>query len=416
MPVIRIQNIGPLGDTGEVHVAPVTLIIGPQSSGKSTLMKLLCFCTWVEKHVMLDEAFLAEYTHYDRFRKNLMKFHRLDVTFFSPSSYLRYEGSAVIIELRGHRGNARILRRAGYAKDRHNEKVCFLPAERNLLSALQNVERVYRDNDVDVLFNYIMEWNTARTSFTPERPLPMVFDANLRYYYDQPRRREMLLMAEQGKRIPTFYASSGVQSALPVTGLADYVERCLGQVGAYTPYDLQQWMLSLVPRNNRRATAAQIAAVDPEEARRGVEDLFRYRAFRLYVEEPEQNLFPESQYKLIADLVCRVQRANRHGDAWNSSLMLTTHSPYVLTVLNVLLLAARAAERNAVAAGEVIPVECQLPATDFAAYGVTVGRNLENLIDSETGLVKGEWLDSISELVDEQTYQLNAILYGDEER
>ena len=30
MPTIRIQNIGPLADTGEVRVAPVTLVIGPR--------------------------------------------------------------------------------------------------------------------------------------------------------------------------------------------------------------------------------------------------------------------------------------------------------------------------------------------------------------------------------------------------
>ena len=417
MPTIRIRNIGSLGDTGKLRVAPVTLVIGPQRSGKSTLMKLLCFCNWVEKHVMLDGGqFLYDYTHYDRFRRMLKKFHRLDDTFFSSSSYLYYEGAAVRIELRGQRGNARIARQDGFAEARHNEKVCYLPAERNLLSALQNVERVYRSNDVDALFNYIMEWSDARPSFTPEHPLPMVFDANLRYYYEPSRRRDMLLLADQGKRIQTFYASSGVQSAFPVTGMVDYVERCVGQVGAYTPHDLWQWMQLSMPRSNRRPAAVQPVAADPDAVRRGVEELFRYRAFHIYVEEPEQNLFPRSQYQLVLDLVRRVRRTNRREARWSSSLMLTTHSPYVLTVLNVLLLAARAAGRDAAAAGKVVPEDCQLPAAEFAAYAVTDDHGLVDLMDPETGLVKGEWLDSVSDVVDEQTYQLNDILYGDEER
>lgn len=416
MPTIRIRNIGSLGDTGKLRVALVTLLIEPQRSGKSTLMKLLCFCNWVEKHVMLDGGqFLYDYTHYDRFRRMLKKFHRLDDTFFSSSSYLYYEGAAVRIELRGQRGNARIARQDGFAEARHNEKVCYLPAERNLLSALQNVERVYRSNDVDALFNYIMEWSDARPSFTPEHPLPMVFDANLRYYYEPSRRRDMLLLADQGKRIQTFYASSGVQSAFPVTGMADYVERCVGQVGSYTPHDLLQREQSLLARGPRRSAAAQPVADVRAEARHDVEELFRYCAFRLFVEEPEQNLFPRSQYELVRDLVRRVRRTNLDQEGPGSSLVLTTHSPYVLTVLNVLLLAAQAAKRDARATERVVPSEFQLPAADFAAYGITDDRRLETLTDPETGLVKGEWLDAVSDIVDEQTYRLNSILYGDEE-
>lgn len=417
MPTIHIRNIGSLGDTGKLRVALVTLLIEPQRSGKSTLMKLLCFCNWVEKHVMLDGGqFLYDYTHYDRFRRMLKKFHRLDDTFFSSSSYLYYEGAAVRIELRGQRGNARIARQDGFAEARHNEKVCYLPAERNLLSALQNVERVYRSNDVDALFNYIMEWSDARPSFTPEHPLPMVFDANLHYYYESSRRRDMLLLVDQGMRVPTFNASSGVQSAIPVTGMADYVERCVGQVGSYTPHDLLQREQSLLARGPRRSAAAQPVADVRAEARHDVEELFRYRAFRLFVEEPEQNLFPRSQYELVLDLVRRVRRTNRREARWSSSLMLTTHSPYVLTVLNVLLLAAQAAGRDAAAAGKVVPEDCQLPAAEFAAYAVTDDHGLVDLVDPETRLVKGEWLDSVSDVVDEQTYQLNDILNGDEER
>lgn len=117
----------------------------------------------------------------------------------------------------------------------------------------------------------------------------------------------------------------------------------------------------------------------------------------------------------MRDLVRRVRRTNLDQEGPGSSLVLTTHSPYVLTVLNVLLLAAQAAKRDARATERVVPSEFQLPAADFAAYGITDDRRLETLTDPETGLVKGEWLDAVSDIVDEQTYRLNSILYGDEE-
>lgn len=413
MPAITVRNIGPLVDTGRVEIAPATLIIGPQSSGKSTLMKLLCFCNWVEKHTMLDgDTFLYDYTHYDRFRRTLKKFHRLADVFFSQNSYLHYEGTAVTIELTGVRGNARITRRPDFEERRHNEKLCFLPAERSLLSALQNTERMYRSADVDLLFNYILEWSEARTLFTLDAPLRFVFDDNLRYYYDRQRDRDMLLLARQSKPLPTFYASSGVQSALPVSGMADYVAQAVGKVGSYTPRDLQIYASNSRNRRGRRTNNVFGSAPDTEALKSAVEELFRYQAFRLYVEEPELNLFPLSQYKLLLQLIRLLKRTNTADAQMTSTLVMTTHSPYMLTAFNVLILAAQAAQRNRAATERIIPADCLLSPADFMAYGITDAGNLESLIDKETNLVQGEKLDSISDYVDELTYELNGLLYG----
>ena len=63
MPKVRIKNIGPIVDTGDIALSAVMLIVGKQSSGKSTFMKILCFCRWIEKRIMLDgENLLKKYT------------------------------------------------------------------------------------------------------------------------------------------------------------------------------------------------------------------------------------------------------------------------------------------------------------------------------------------------------------------
>ena len=65
MSKIRIKNIGPIVDSGDITLSAVMLIVGKQSSGKSTFMKILCFCRWIEKRIMLDgENLLKKYTHY----------------------------------------------------------------------------------------------------------------------------------------------------------------------------------------------------------------------------------------------------------------------------------------------------------------------------------------------------------------
>ena len=69
---IHIKNIGPLEDSGVIFIKPVMLIIGKQSMGKSTFMKVLCFCEWVEKIIMTgDQEVVNKYTHNGMFVKNL---------------------------------------------------------------------------------------------------------------------------------------------------------------------------------------------------------------------------------------------------------------------------------------------------------------------------------------------------------
>ena len=52
MATIQIKNIGPITDTGIIPLTSVMLVIGKQSSGKSTFLKILCFCRWMEKLIM----------------------------------------------------------------------------------------------------------------------------------------------------------------------------------------------------------------------------------------------------------------------------------------------------------------------------------------------------------------------------
>lgn len=52
MATIQIKNIGPITDTGIIPLTSVMLVIGKQSSGKSTFLKILCFCRWMGKLIM----------------------------------------------------------------------------------------------------------------------------------------------------------------------------------------------------------------------------------------------------------------------------------------------------------------------------------------------------------------------------
>ena len=45
---ITIKNIGPIKEV-DIDLNKINIFMGPQSSGKSTIAKIICHCQWVEK-------------------------------------------------------------------------------------------------------------------------------------------------------------------------------------------------------------------------------------------------------------------------------------------------------------------------------------------------------------------------------
>ena len=406
MATIRIKNIAPLHDTGTLNLTSVMLFIGMQSTGKSTLMKILCFCKWVEKRVMVDgEELLYKYTHYNRFRKELMKFHRLNENAFAEDSKIMYNGECVTIELSGKKNNAKITRKKNFSQCRHNSKLCFIPAERNLISAISNIDKNYKSTDLDVLFNYILEWGEAREQFTSNTPLNLVIDNNMSYYFDE-KRGDVLKLKREQCTIDTFYASSGVQSALPIAVMANYIGGLIGTNVKRSPMDYM------------RAISRYLSTDDDgrieitNENLTSIKQLLIYKSIQLYIEEPEQNLFPKSQFELVKEVIKVVTKATETSPQ-KSSVVITTHSQYVLTALNVMLATAKAYEKDAQKTVELTGENCIMKQDGFSAYYINKEGVLENLIDEETGLIMGEYLDWVSEEVDETMFQLNEIIYAD---
>lgn len=138
MASIEIKHVGPLNETGKIDLKMVNLFIGKQSTGKSTLMKILCYCRWLEKTIMTgSDTVLSAYTHNNKFLKELMQFYRFNAGYFSNDSEIHYQGDCVTIHLNGTRSNARIERLSAFDDGRYNTKLSFIPSERNLLSAIK---------------------------------------------------------------------------------------------------------------------------------------------------------------------------------------------------------------------------------------------------------------------------------------
>jgi hypothetical protein len=111
-----------------------------------------------------------------------------------------------------------------------------------------------------------------------------------------------------------------------------------------------------------------------------------------YIEEPEAHLFPAAQSTLMDFLIGQLvsKRLQRN-------LILTTHSPYILSKLNNYLKAGSLgrSKRRMADIAEIVPREAWLTPSRVRAYAMVDGI-LTNLIDSD-GLIDAHYIDSVSD-------------------
>lgn len=373
-------------------------------------MKVLCYCSWVEKHIMIDgESLLRKYTHYNRFIKELKTFHHFDDSFFNRQTEFHYIGSNIRIDYDAGARNVRISKLPNFNQERYNEKISFIPSERNIVSAIQNIEKSYKASDFDILFNYLLEYGEAKTTYTEKSPIELPFDQNITFFYDKKENKDQVFLKENGISIEPTFTSSGIQSALPLVIIANYVMSQAGENSKTSISDITNAISKiLLSSKSKDVTLDNLTTDDLKK----VSQLIKYHCSKLFVEEMELNLFPESQFDVVEFLLNILINANKRSGNLDSFIVLTTHSPYVLTSLNYFMKASIAmshANDNQKKEFEKIPT---LQIDAFSAYQLTDQGTVEDIVDHDYHFVKGDYLDSLSDILNERESKLDDIIYG----
>ena len=140
-----------------------------------------------------------------------------------------------------------------------------------------------------------------------------------------------------------------------------------------------------------------------------------YQSVQFFIEEPEQNLYPMSQKDLVLNIVKHLVNANKKGYC-NSCVVLTTHSPYILSVLNELMAEAKLyvkhTEKYIEGVDDFVNHDCFMMPEYYSAYYINDNGAFENLIDSELPMISGIELDGVSDWVDEKISKVNEFIYG----
>jgi len=118
----------------------------------------------------------------------------------------------------------------------------------------------------------------------------------------------------------------------------------------------------------------------------------------IYIEEPEAHLFPTAQKKVV-QLLARTFNSSKG----RFQIIVTTHSPYILSSFNNLLEAGKIISESPQKTDkvhEVISADEVIMPEELVAYSIFRGQK-KVLIDSETSLISSNALDDVSDEIAE---------------
>jgi hypothetical protein len=419
---LTVKNFSVIEDA-ELEFGKITVLIGPQASGKSLLCRLAYFFQKVV--IEIAERAIREAHSLDGF-KNLVCSEFADGWFESfldgPDKFLMYKDGAFWLTLHGstsgdYRGvlefspeieNAYAAvfqeqelekKQLGnvdpkrYAQQIRNslkemqspvdgEVYSYIPSTRTFFVTSQRAIAALSNRSDPFALRFSQDFSFEYRQRVP----PGGLENELTHWIDGESRRILLgevvskenydyFQANDGRRVPMRNLSSGTQELLPLL-------TCLREFVALS--------------------CAVAKALD-------ISRTLHRRLF--YVEEPEANVFPSTQYELV-----RIFARMVNEPALDASWVVTTHSPYILSSFNNLIEAGQAARNHPQLHDEIakiIPEQYWIKEGDFKAYCIHDGK-LQSIL-SESGLIDGDYLDEVSNLIGNQFDELLRLEYDQTE-
>lgn len=387
-----IRRFGPIENVELPEIRRFNVFIGESGSGKSTIMKVLAMMRWIFKMCCMRTYFRESGLPSPfRFRSESILSDNGLKYFVRPDSEIVYNNGSFQIVLKG---SSLIIPSKAVDPDQLTlHKIAYISDKRVLIPDLAAGNVTLRHN----MF-YLDE-----TFLNYQKALEVISEAEMSYLgvkmsvkKTATGRRVVVSSNEKGAsafdNLPLTSASSGMQSSVALHVIAAYFSR---------HYSIVDAMNSTIIRYLAIGDNLSKFSAD-----RNVGN-FPYRRISLHLEEPELSLFPSNQWGLMQYLI------NECINAKNAEMDLTmaTHSPYILTALNIMMLAYRARQAKAElydSLGLNIP---QIRPELVGAWSVADG-NCQSLTNSEIRMIDGSHLDNLSDEYENLILSLNDIVYG----
>jgi len=331
---IVIRNFGPIKDA-DLELGKVNVITGMQSSGKSCVLKIACYCSWVEKRLEMTQK-VNGFSKDSAFVDLMIEYYNL-TGYVKEDTYIEYESSFLQFWY-DHSIKKFDLKWKGNRWNYRRPKVSYVPADRNLVAAIPAWSEVVIDRN---MLEFMSDWDKARRSVKKEENF---LNLGLTYQYDIVSGTDSVIL-KNGKPLSLKASSSGIQSLLPMLVHMDYLTH-----GLYQDAPSQIKYEDKEERKNLRSTIYKklyqkkqsdeiVESVSIDGFDYGFSEKKHAKRFEkifnhfikvdhceIFLEEPEDNLFPPTQCQLVNWLMDAIEE---HNDL----LFIATHSPYVLNQL-----------------------------------------------------------------------------------
>jgi ABC-type lipoprotein export system ATPase subunit len=323
MSKIRIRNFGPIKEGyleggGWIDVKKVTIFIGNQGSGKSTVAKLISTLSWIEKAMVMGTIRQDELNTHNRFLKQLA-YQRIE-KYAQAGTEIEYIGKAFKLSYIEGKFEAQKSHENGYLLP----KIMYAPAERNFLSSVDRPDKL--KNLPSTLYTFNDEFDAAKNLFAEGIELPI---NKVRFEYDKLNKLAHIVGEDKGYRLRLSEASSGFQSTVPLFLVTKYLSESL--TAEEDPSIKENSLEEQKKLDKEIKTILNDPQLTPEIRQAYLRQLSAKRkraCFINIVEEPEQNLFPSSQKSLLFELLI-------HAKSEGNKLIMTTHSPYLINYLTL---------------------------------------------------------------------------------
>ena len=372
MSKLRIKNFGPiqegcLENDGWLEVKKVTVFIGNQGSGKSTVAKLISTLSWIEKAMVMGTLRHDELNTHNRFLKQLA-YQRIE-KYAKPDTSIEYIGKAFSLSYMDGKFEAHKSKENGYLLP----KIMYAPAERNFLSSVDRPDKL--KNLPSTLYTFNDEFDAAKNLFASGIELPI---NKVRFEYDKLNKLAHIVGENRNYELRLSEASSGFQSTVPLFLVTKYLSDSLS---AEEDPSIKENSLEEQKKLDKEIKAIlNDPQLTPEIRQAYLRQLSAKRkraCFINIVEEPEQNLFPSSQRSLLFELLFHTKREG-------NKLVMTTHSPYLINYLTLAVKAEMVKNNlekedalNKLAT--IVPLQSALSGKDLVIYE----------LDEEAGSIRG---------------------------
>lgn len=315
---LRIENFGPIVDIEINDIRPLTVFIGESGSGKSTIMKVLSLFRWMFKRVNLRSFIKLSGIKNTKLGFKTMPLLRNSglLEYLREDSRITYRNGRY--EIRMERKSTSVNVRVMDAADLSLEKICFISDKRSIIpDILSSAIDRHKDNFYlqDTLDNF-------RTALKHVPHLMMDFlgvEFNVEKTKNAGLQYKISGNGDDGAyTIHLRNASSGMQTATPLGVIVQYFTE---------EYNLEDSLNSALfkyftDNDNLKEFRAGMNVGE-----------FPHRRVHLFIEEPELSLYPDNQTALVDFLV---ERCFHPGLEYQVTLMMATHSPYIVNYLNLL--------------------------------------------------------------------------------